>query len=62
MKNSALAQIGISEIHYPAGIPLNVYRPNWFSIFGCAFITGVIFAGVLWYAMRHDENVSQLFF
>ena len=61
-KNSVTSGIGISEITYPAGIPLNVYRSSWVSVAGFAVLTGVIFVAIVWYAMKHEENVSQLFF
>jgi lamin tail-like protein len=60
--NSVTAGTGISETHYPLGVPLNAYHSSWFSIVGFAFATGVMVAAILWYAMRKDENVSQLFF
>ena len=61
-KNSASATIGISEIRYPVGIPLNAYRLSWIAVVGCAMLAGVIFAAVLSYSVRKDENISQLFF
>jgi hypothetical protein len=61
-KNDITAEIGISEIEYPAGIPLNAFRVSWSSMFGCAMLVGIIFAAILWYALRNDEDISQLFF
>ncbi len=61
-KNSVVAEIGISDIRYPEDVPLNNYHLNWFSVFGFTLLAGVIFAAVLWYAMKHDEDISQLFF
>jgi hypothetical protein len=61
-KNGAVAEIGVSDAAYPTGISLNVPCLNWLSVFGFAFAAGVIFAAVLWYALKKDENVSQLFF
>jgi hypothetical protein len=61
-KNSAKLMVGISDIQYPIGIPLNTYRLNSFSVLGLTVFAGVIFAAILWYAMMHDEEISQLFF
>lgn len=61
-KNSAVLGTGLSETPYPTGVPLNVYRADWFSVFGFALIAGVIFAAILWYAIKKDESISQLFF
>jgi len=61
-KNSATLEAGISEIQYPIGIPLNAYRLNLLSVLGLVLSAGVIFAAILWYAMMHDEEISQLFF
>ena len=61
-KNNASAEIGVSNIAYPAGISLNASRLSWFSVFGFAALAGVIFAAVLWYSVRKDENISELFF
>jgi len=61
-KNGVMVEIGTAEAYYPTGIFLNAYCPSWLSVVGFAFITGVIFAAVLWYAVRKDEDVSQLFF
>lgn len=61
-KNDIAANIGVSEIEYPTGVPLNVFRANGISIFGCAVCVGMIFAVVLWYAIKNDEDASQFFF
>jgi hypothetical protein len=61
-KNDAVPGVGISEIQYPTNVSLNVARSSWFSVFGYAVFAGVIFAIILWYAMKHDESISQLFF
>jgi hypothetical protein len=61
-KNSAIAEIGVSEIHYQIGIPLNADHLSWASVLGFAALAGVILAAILWYAMKKDENISQLFF
>lgn len=61
-KNSASAEVVISEFRYPAVIPLNTYRLGWIAVAGFAVLAGVIFAAVLWYSVRKDENSAQLFF
>jgi len=61
-KNALVADIGIFDATYPLGIPLSPVGLNWFSVAGFALIAGVIFAAVLWYAVRHDDEISQLFF
>jgi hypothetical protein len=61
-KNAAVAEIGVSDVAYPTGISLNVPCLNRLSVFGFTLVAGVIFAAVLWYALKKDENVSQLFF
>ena len=61
-KNDAVPGAGISEIQYPTNVSLNVAGSGWFSVFGSAVFAGVIFAIILWYAMKHDESISQLFF
>ena len=61
-KNSAVTETGVSEIHYPAGTPLNIYRPSLLSLLGLTLLAGVIFAAISWYAIKRDENISQLFF
>lgn len=61
-KNSVVAEIGISDIQYPVHVPVNTYHPNSISVIGLAALAGVIFAAVLWYAMKKDENISQFFF
>jgi hypothetical protein len=62
VQNDAIAGIGISDVQYPQGTSLNNSRLAWFSVLGCAFLAGVIFTIILWYAMKHDESISQLFF
>jgi hypothetical protein len=62
VKNSAIAEIGISDARYPVGVPLGANRMGLISVLGFAMLAGVIFAAALWYSMRKDENVSQLFF
>jgi hypothetical protein len=59
---NAVAEDGLSEIHYPIGAPLNAYRMSWVSVVGLIALAGVIFAAVLWYAVRKDEDTAQLFF
>jgi hypothetical protein len=61
-KNGATLAAGISDVQYPAGISLNEYRLSLLSVLGLVVLAGVIFAAILWYAMRHDEDISQLFF
>jgi len=61
-KNDVIGEVGVSEIKYPTGIPLNTFHLSWLSVFECAMLIGIIFAAVLWYALRNDEDISQLFF
>lgn len=61
-KNNAAAEAGISENHYPVGVPLSPSRPGLLSVLGLAILAGVIFAVALWYAIKKDEDSSQLFF
>ncbi|MGB7957794.1 MAG: lamin tail domain-containing protein [Minisyncoccia bacterium] len=60
-KNGITLAAGISDVQYPVGVPLNEYRLGLVSVLGFAVLAGVIFAAILWYAMRHDEGISQLF-
>ena len=61
-KNDAVAGAGVADAVYPTGIPLNIARLDWLSVLGLAVLAGAIFVLILWYAMRHDEDISKLFF
>jgi hypothetical protein len=61
-KNSATLEAGISETDYPAGVFLNTPCLAWFSVLGLAAALGIIFAAVSWYAIKTNEDISQLFF
>jgi Lamin Tail Domain len=61
-KNNISGEIGISEIKYPTGVALNGFGASWLSVFGCAACVGMIFTAILWYAIKNDFEVSQLFF
>jgi len=61
-KNSAVTETGISDITYPTEMPLNVPGLGWSTVLWFALAAGVIFAAVSWYALKHDEGISQLFF
>ncbi len=62
VKNNAVAETGISNAQYPINVPLNSTYLSWPSVFGYAVFAGVIFAAILWYAIKKDENISGLFF
>ena len=55
-KNHIATEFGVSDVAYPTGVPLNVAGLNWSSVFGFACAAGVIFAAILWYALRKDEK------
>lgn len=61
-KNAAVAETGISEVPYPAGVSLNIFHLGGVSIFGFMMAAGMIFAAVSWYAIKKDADISQLFF
>ncbi len=61
-KNASEATTGISAANYPSGVPLNDFRLGWLSILDLALAAGVIFAAVLWYAVKENADIPQLFF
>ena len=61
-KNGVAAETNISEAYYRTGISLNSYSLNGVSVAGLSLFTGMIFAAILWYAMKRDKYIAQLFF
>jgi hypothetical protein len=61
-KNVAAVGMGISAIDYPTNISLTSASLSGISVLGLAFIIGTALAFVLWYSIKKDENIRDIFF
>ena len=59
--NNLTANIQITDNHYPLNIPLNPSPGVGTAIF-MALSVGIALAGIMVYALKQDEELSELFF
>lgn len=60
--NKVNINLSISNDQYPFNIPINSPSLNFFNILALSLALAVILAGVMLYAIKKHENLSDLFF
>jgi hypothetical protein len=61
-KNVVAADMGISKINYPTGVSLSHTSFSGVSVLGIALGMGAVTAFVLWYSIKKNEKIYNLFF